>query len=481
MVEGKTQQAVDKSERLGHLYELALTVAGDPIEVFDHIVKIIAELFGVRAALVERIEEDRVIALSMYLDGKIMHGGVFDLAGMPCANVRDARSFCAYNAARERFPHDQFLQDNLIECYVGVPVVSSGGEVIAIINAMHDRPFHLTNDDRLFLEAMASRVRLELERFDQATEARAVRALLDISREVSRVREVDETLQIVVDRAREFLSVDIAAVATTDDDTGTTSWKATSGFKTDVYRTTKFAPGRGAAGRALTSRQTVVLEGIGIEAGLPADEFPISTAEGVRNSVGIPLMIGARAVGVLIAGYRSDKKFTESSIRFAEAIASQSAVAIENARLFTKLAAANQRLLEADQHKTEMIAELSTPIIPIWDGVLLAPIIGTLNAERAEAMTDALLQRMAGGGADVMILDITGVSNIDTDAAQHLHNTVSAVRVLGARCIITGIRGSVAQTLVHLGITLEDIETRRKLSDALQLALDIISSNRRSA
>jgi PKD repeat protein len=83
-----------------------------------------------------------------------------------------------------------------------------------------------------------------------------------------------------------------------------------------------------------------------------------------------------------------------------------------------------------------------------------------------------------GGGADVMILDITGVSNIDTDAAQHLRNTVSAVRVLGARCIITGIRGAIAQTLVHLGITLEDIETRRKLSDALQLAMDIIKINR---
>jgi GAF domain-containing protein/anti-anti-sigma regulatory factor len=478
MVEGKTEQAIDKSERLSRLYELALTVAGNPVEVFDHIVKIIAELFGVRVALVERIEEDKIITLSMYLDGEITHEGVFELAGSPCANVRDARSFCTFSAASERFPQDRFLRDNHIEFYIGVPVVSSNDEVIAIINAMHDRPFHFTNEDKLFLEAMASRVRLELERFDQASEARAIRSLLDISREVSGAREIDETLQIVVDRAREFLGVDIAAVATTDDDAGTTSWKTISGFQTEVYRTTKFAPGRGAAGRALASRQTVVLEGIGVKADLPADEFPISMAERLRNCIGIPLMIGNRAVGVLIAGYRSDKKFTESSIGFAETIASHSAAAIENARLFSELAAANQRLLEADQHKTEMIAELSTPIIPIWDRVLLAPIIGTLSAERAEAMTDALLQRMAGGGADVMILDITGVTNIDTDAAQHLRNTVSAVRVLGARCIITGIRGTVAQTLVHLGITLEDIETRRKLSDALQLALNIISSKR---
>ncbi|HVG18169.1 MAG TPA: GAF domain-containing protein [Blastocatellia bacterium] len=477
MAEGKTQQATDESERLGHIYELALTVAGNPVEVFDHIVKIIAELFGVRVALVERVEGDKAITLSMYLDGRVLHEGVFEVAGTPRDSVREARSFCAFNAAAEQFPRDRLLRDYDLGSYVGVPVVSSGGEVIATISAMHDRPFHLAGEDRLFLEAMASRVRLELEHFDQASEAQMALALLDISREISRVREIDETLQIVVNRAREFLGVDIAAIATADDDAGTTSWKATAGFKTETHRATKFAPGRGVAGRAIAARQTVVVEGAGERDDLPAEEFPISMAEGVRNCAGVPLMIGPRAVGVLIAGHRSDKKFTESSIRFAETIASQAAIAIENARLFTKLAAANQRLLEADQHKTEMIAELSTPIIPIWDHVLLAPIIGTLNAERTEAMTDALLQKMAGGGADVMILDITGVRNIDTDAAQHLRNMVSAVRVLGGRCIITGIRGSIAQTLVHLGITLEDIETRRKLSDALQLAMDFIKTS----
>lgn len=476
MIEGNTQQAADKSERLGHLYELALTVAGNPVEVFNHIVRIIAELFGVRVAAVERLDEEKAITLSMYLDGRMVNKGTFDLAGTPCASVRDARSFCTFNGVAERFPQNRFLQDHHIECYIGMPVISSSGEVIAVISAMHDRRFHLSSEDRLFIEPLASRVRLELERFDQALEVRAVRMLLEITREISRVRELDTILQTIVDRTRELLGVDIAAVATLDDVAGATSWKAVSGFKTDVYRTTTFAPGRGTAGRAVASRQTVVLEGIGIKENLPAEEFPIHMAEEVPNSVGVPLMIGERVVGVLIAGYTSSQKFTEQNIRFAESIASQAAVAIENARLFTELAAANKRLLEANQYKTEMIAELSTPVIPIWNQVLLAPIIGTLNAERAQAMTDTLLQRMVGGGADVVILDITGVSNIDTDAAQHLRNTVSAVRVLGAHCIVTGIRGPIAQTLVHLGITLEGIETRRKLSDALQLALSIINS-----
>ncbi|HEY7910267.1 MAG TPA: GAF domain-containing protein [Blastocatellia bacterium] len=481
MAEGKIQQAQDTSERLKQLYELALTVAGDTTEVFDRIVRIIAELFGVRVALVERLEGDKIITLSMYLDGKVTHDGVFDLAGTPCADVRDERSFCAFNSAIRNYPQDKFLSDFGLESYIGVPVVSTEGEVIAIINAMNDRPINLTEDDKLFFQALASRVRLELERAHQASEAASVRALLDISRELTRIRQIDETLIMVVDKAREMLGVDIAAFATIDDPTGTTSWKAMSGFLTDTYKHTLFAPGKGSAGRAIEARKTLVLEGIGRSAELPAEEFPILSAEGVINSIAVPLMAGERVVGVLIAGYRSDHIITEQEVKLAETIGSQAAVAIENARLFTELASANERLSEMDMLKTELIAELSTPVIPIWDGVLLAPIIGTITGERAEAITDALLQRASGGGADVVILDITGARTLDTDAAHHLRNTITAVQVLGARCILTGIRASVAQTLIQLGITLEDIVTRRRLSDALPLALEILARNQRDA
>jgi GAF domain-containing protein len=481
MAEGKIQQAQDTSERLKQLYELALTVAGDTTEVFDRIVRIIAELFGVRVALVERLEGDKIITLSMYLDGKVTHDGVFDLAGTPCADVRDERSFCAFNSAIRNYPQDKFLSDFGLESYIGVPVVSTEGEVIAIINAMNDRPINLTEDDKLFFQALASRVRLELERAHQASEAASVRALLDISRELTRIRQIDETLIMVVDKTREMLGVDIAAFATIDDPTGTTSWKAMSGFLTDTYKHTLFAPGKGSAGRAIEARKTLVLEGIGRSAELPAEEFPILSAEGVINSIAVPLMAGERVVGVLIAGYRSDHIITEQEVKLAETIGSQAAVAIENARLFTELASANERLSEMDMLKTELIAELSTPVIPIWDGVLLAPIIGTITGERAEAITDALLQRASGGGADVVILDITGARTLDTDAAHHLRNTITAVQVLGARCILTGIRASVAQTLIQLGITLEDIVTRRRLSDALPLALEILARNQRDA
>jgi GAF domain-containing protein/anti-anti-sigma regulatory factor len=477
MVEGQIQQAQHSRERLGRLYELALRVAGDPTDVFDHIVRIIAELFDVRVALVEKLEGDKIITLSMYLDGKILHEGVFDLAGTPCAGVRERREFCNFNRAAQTFPQDQFLRDYGIESYIGIPVISSEGEVIAIINAMHDRPIHLGNDDKLFLEAMASRVRLELERLEKAQEVDVIRLLLEISQEISRLKDLDETLQKIVDAGRALIGVDMVAIATIDDSTGATSWKAASGFKTDTFRNVRFAPGRGTAGRAIAAQKTVVLEGIGIKPDLPAEEFPIHIAEGVENSFGAPIINGSQITGVLIGGYRSDHGLTDLQIKITEALAAQAGIAIENARMFTELASANKRLLEADRFKSDLIAELSTPIIPIWDRVLLAPIVGTLSAERAEAMTESLLKKTAGGGAEVVIIDITGVRMVDTEAAHHIRNTIAAIRILGANCILTGIGAAIAQTLVQLGISLEGIQTRRNLSGGLQLALNLLNKS----
>ena len=396
MAERRIQQAQDNRERLARLYELALTVAGDPTEVFDQIVRIIAELFDLRVALIEKLEGDKIITLSMYLDGKILHEGVFDLAGTPCAGVRERREFCSFNRAAQTFPQDQFLKDYGIESYIGIPVISSEGEVIAIVNAMHDRQIQLSNEDKLFLEAMASRVRLELERLEKAQEVNVIRLLLDISQEISRLKDLNQTLQKIVDAGRALIGIDMAAIATIDDATGATSWKAASGFKTDTFRKVKFARGRGTAGRAIAAQKTVVLEGIGVNPDLSAEEFPIHTAEGVENSFGVPIINGGQITGVLIGGYRSERTLTDLQIKIAEALAAQAGIAIENARMFTELASANERLRQADRFKTELIAELSTPIIPIWDRVLLAPIIGTLSAERAQAITGSSAEEDGG-------------------------------------------------------------------------------------
>ena len=115
--------------------------------------------------------------------------------------------------------------------------------------------------------------------------------------------------------------------------------------------------------------------------------------------------------------------------------------------------------------------ELSTPVVTLWDGVLALPMIGTLDSARTQVVMETLLQRIVQTGADVAIIDITGVPTVDTLTAQHLLKTVTAARLMGADCIISGIRPQIAQTIVHLGVDLGNVTTKASLADAFRLAL----------
>lgn len=117
------------------------------------------------------------------------------------------------------------------------------------------------------------------------------------------------------------------------------------------------------------------------------------------------------------------------------------------------------------------ILEMSTPVIKVWDGILCVPLIGTLDSARTQIVMENLLQRIIETGAAVAILDITGVPTVDTQTAQHLMKTASATRLMGADCIISGIRPQIAQTIVHLGIDISDIITRATMEGALREAL----------
>ena len=126
---------------------------------------------------------------------------------------------------------------------------------------------------------------------------------------------------------------------------------------------------------------------------------------------------------------------------------------------------------EIIKRQQEELLELSTPVVKLWDGVLGVPMIGTLDSNRTQMVMEALLQRIVEHGAELAIIDITGVPTVDTLVAQHLLKTVTAIRLMGAECIISGIRPQIAQTIVHLGIDLQGITTKATLADALSLAL----------
>ena len=136
---------------------------------------------------------------------------------------------------------------------------------------------------------------------------------------------------------------------------------------------------------------------------------------------------------------------------------------------FETYAAAREQII-ADQAASML--ELSTPVIRLWDGVIAVPLVGALDSARTQLVMEKLLETLVATGADHAVLDITGVSTVDTEVAQHLLKTVSAARLLGTECIVSGIRPQVAQTIVSLGIEFGDIATKATLADALAHVLD---------
>jgi rsbT co-antagonist protein RsbR len=122
------------------------------------------------------------------------------------------------------------------------------------------------------------------------------------------------------------------------------------------------------------------------------------------------------------------------------------------------------------EQQREML-ELSTPVVQLWEGVLGLPLIGTLDSARTQVVMENLLQRIVDTGARIAVIDISGVPTVDTLVAQHLLKTVAAARLMGADCIISGIRPQIAQTIVHLGLELNTVATKATLADAFALAL----------
>jgi rsbT co-antagonist protein RsbR len=126
---------------------------------------------------------------------------------------------------------------------------------------------------------------------------------------------------------------------------------------------------------------------------------------------------------------------------------------------------------ETIQRQQEEMLELSTPVVKLWEGILALPLIGTLDSARTQVVMESLLEAIVQTNSKVAIIDITGVPTVDTVVAQHLLKTVTAARLMGADCIISGVRPQIAQTIVHLGINLMDVTTKATLADAFVIAL----------
>lgn len=144
-------------------------------------------------------------------------------------------------------------------------------------------------------------------------------------------------------------------------------------------------------------------------------------------------------------------------------------VLVDRLGLFTAECALVGREEIIRRQQAELL-ELSTPVVKLWEGILALPLIGTLDSSRTQVVMESLLQAIVDTGSSVAIIDITGVPTVDTLVAQHLMKTVAAARLMGAECVISGIRPAIAQAMVHLGVSFADIVTKATLADAIRHA-----------
>lgn len=192
---------------------------------------------------------------------------------------------------------------------------------------------------------------------------------------------------------------------------------------------------------------------------------------GVKSTLIVGMRLEGQLIGVIQPSNRRDgQPFDETDVRLLTIYASQAAVALENQRLYQAISAERDRLARV----LETVQELSTPVVPVLEGILILPLIGFIDSDRAQRVMEGLLNGIVQYRAQVVILDVTGVPVVDTGVADHLVRAARAAGLLGAQPILVGIRPEVAQTIVGLGVHLHEIATRGDLRDGLEYALSLL-------
>jgi len=194
----------------------------------------------------------------------------------------------------------------------------------------------------------------------------------------------------------------------------------------------------------------------------------------LKSIASVPLIRVGEVLGVLNVSYHRQHHFTAEEVRLIQALADQAAVAIGNTRLFRRTQAVMQELQETTETQSQLlhlIQDLSTPVVPLTEGVLLMPLVGSIDSARGRQILERLLKVVEKEETQVVLLDITGVPVVDTAVAQILLQAVQAVQLLGGEAVLVGIRPEVAQTLIGLGVSLAGITTRANLQGGLAYAM----------
>lgn len=355
--------------------------------------------------------------------------------------------------------------------WLGVPMIF-GTDVLGAIVIQSYAPNTYTEDDRRFLEAVADQAAIAIKnaRLYAETRRRADEAttLYNIGVLLASTRDMDEILMAVYYETSKIMDTEAFSVALYDEEK-------------DEIRFELFVDQGGALGKfsrpssasplnawIIRNQQPIFVRDLEHEA-FPVDRIVTVDSDGwlPRSFLGVPLIYKGRAIGAITVQSEKPFAFTEHQKQVLEGIAHLAAPALENARLLQQL----QSSLQSQAELLSTIQALSTPLIPVAEGIVVLPLIGHIDARRAQHIMENLLNGIAAHHAEIVLIDITGVPMVDSFVASSLLQATRAAALLGARVMLAGVRPQVAQTIVNLGLDLGGISHFASLQSGIEAAL----------
>lgn len=295
---------------------------------------------------------------------------------------------------------------------------------------------------------------------------------IEVSRSITTTLDLEKLLLQVVNLVQESFGYYHVHIYTLAEDDGYLLMREGTGEPGRIMkeRGHKIEIGKGLVGRVGECGEAVLVTDVSQS----SQWMPNPLLPETKSELTVPLKIGERVVGVL--DLQSDKLngLSEEDLSLMIGLGDQIAVAIENARLFEeaqRTLADLQKAYKRQERLSATIRALSTPVIQVWDKVLVLPLVGAIDSERATRIMEDLLEGIVKHQADVVIIDVTGVPVVDTQVAHHLLQAIRAAGLLGTRCLLTGISSDVAKTMVDLGVGLSSVTTLSNLQAGIQRAL----------
>ncbi|MBN1483416.1 MAG: GAF domain-containing protein [Chloroflexia bacterium] len=361
--------------------------------------------------------------------------------------------------------------------WLGVPMLLAE-KVVGVIGIQSYEEEYAYDEGHMRILATIARqaaVAVENARLFRERERRIAElaGLEEMGRAISGILDLEELVERIHEQTSRLLDTDDLYIALYDTEADEISFPLAFEHG-ERRRWLARKRGQGLTEHVIQQRRPVWLHG-NVRAELEARGIE-AIGEVPKAWLGVPILVGDQAIGVIaVQNFEDELAFDEGHVGILQAISRQISVAIENARTVSEMRRLNDSLEETlgrQQQLLETIRDLSTPALPLLEGIILMPLVGHIDSNRAQRTVDQLLQAVQQYRTRIVILDITGVPVVDTMVAQALVQTAQAVRLLGAEPVLVGIMPEVAQTMVSLGINLAALTTRSDLQSGLEYAME---------